>query len=201
MKKKRLIIIISVLCAVLIIAAAGTAVYFIINKEDVPGAPEVSMYPPVKISEENEDVFTVDMHLSDLGGSLYPAVSFSISFDNEKLEFTGIKEGDIYVHGDDGERTLPSWKCGTAKANEDGLINIMYLDISGGKYAFDRNLIEKDEDILLSLEFRLKNTAKKGDIYELAFEDACFAAADKEDSLSVSAGNLDTENGRIVIGG
>ena len=95
---------------------------------------------------------------------------------------------------------MPDWSCNVQKSNENGLINIMYLDLTGGRYAFRRDLLAEDDNVVLRLKFRLRGSARVGDAYELAVEDAVFAASDENQSLAMTTGTLKVRNGRIVTG-
>lgn len=85
------------------------------------------------------------------------------------------------------------------RANDTGAINILYLDMTGGKYAFSKDLLGESNALLL-LNFRLRGSVRKGDILELSLDDAVFAAGDESRSLASNKGTLKTSNGRIVIG-
>jgi hypothetical protein len=76
----------------------------------------------------------------------------------------------------------------------------MYLDTTGGKNAFDKDLLAKDDNVVLRLNFRLRGSLRKGDVCDLVFEDAVFAASDETQSLAMTTGTLNVRNGKIVIG-
>ena len=95
---------------------------------------------------------------------------------------------------------MPEWNVNVARSNETGIINIMYIDMTGGKYAFSKDLLLDQDNVLLLLNFRLRGSVRDGDILELCLDDAIFAASDETESLSSAAGTLRAVNGRIVIG-
>lgn len=166
-------------------------------------APAVTIETPDRKSASDREPFSLELQLSALGDEVYPAASFSISFDSSKLEFLGIEEGNVMItdaQSASGYR-LPEWSVNTEHSNEVGQINLMYLDMTGGKYAFTKNALDENGNILLHLIFRLRGSVKSGDIYELSFDDAVFAASDESDSLASSRGTLKTGDGRIVLGG
>ena len=54
--------------------------------------------------------------------------------------------------------------------------------------------------MVLRLRFRLRGSARAGDVLELTVEDAVFAASDEDQSLAMTTDTLKTKNGRLVIG-
>ena len=196
---KAVVIILAVL-ALLLIA------FFLIFKDGgaILFAPTVTIETPEKKSPSDREVFTVDVLLSDLKDSSYPAASFKINFDSAKLEFVGLEEGNVMVPCDEKANgavlDLPDWGINVERSNEIGQINIMYVDLSGGKYAFSKAYLPDGEKVLFRLQFKLRGSASSGDIYELSIEDAVFAANDEADSLASVKGTLGTRNGRIVVG-
>lgn len=199
-KKKKIII--SVIILIFIVALI---LFFIFFKTDVfSKKPTLIVETPPKQSISDKGEFTVDVSLSSLGDELYPAASLSVAFDSSRLEFTGIEEGNIMVFDDKKENgisaKLPDWSVDVDHCNEAGQINVMYLDMTGGKYAFSNELMEDSDNVLMRFSFRLRGSAKAGDIYELAINDAVFAASDESKSLAVTNKTLKTQNGRIVVG-
>ncbi len=157
---------------------------------------------PQKVSSSNTEPLSIDVSISNLGETLYPAMSASISFDSSRLEFLGLEEGNVFVHDEKSSsgQKLPEWSCNTEKSNESGQINVMYLDMSGGKYAFDQTLLAEEDNVMFRLKFRLRGSVRTGDICELIVEDAVFAASDEAQSLAMTAGTLKAKNSKIVIG-
>ena len=164
--------------------------------------PTLTIEMPQKMSLSDTDEFTLDVTVSALGDALYPAASMSISFDSSRLEFLGVEEGNIFIlsaESNSGQQ-LPDWSCNTQVCNETGIINIMYLDMTGGKYAFSKDLLAEDDNVVLRLKFRLRGSVRSGDVLDLILEDAVFAASDETQSLAMTLDTLKTKDGRIVIG-
>ena len=164
--------------------------------------PTLTIETPQKMSLSDTDEFTLDVTVSALGDALYPAASMSISFDSSRLEFLGVEEGNIFIlsaESNSGQQ-LPDWSCNTQVCNETGIINIMYLDMTGGKYAFSKDLLAEDDNVVLRLKFRLRSSVRSGDVLDLILEDAVFAASDETQSLAMTLDTLKTKDGRIVIG-
>ncbi|MDE6788822.1 MAG: hypothetical protein K2J47_05805, partial [Ruminococcus sp.] len=134
------------------------------------GIPTLTIVTPPKQSISAHEEFSVDVSLSALGEESYPAVSASIVFNSSYLEFMGISEGDIMILGDEradgNSNQLPEWSVDIERSNKIGQINVMYLDMTGGKYAFTKECME-DNNILMRLNFKLRGSAKAGDIYNI----------------------------------
>ena len=142
------------------------------------------------------------MTISELGDTLYPAMSMSICFDPSRLEFMGVEEGNVFILSDENSsgQQLPNWNCNVQNSNDTGLINIMYLDMTGGRNAFSKELLADDYNVVLRLQFRLRGSARPGDVLDLIVEDAVFAASDETQSLAMTTDTLKIKNGRLVIG-
>ena len=97
-------------------------------------------------------------------------------------------------------RQLPQWSYDVAGSNAGGRINIMYLDLTGGKHAFSKGLLAEEDNVVLRLRFRLKGSVRAGDVMDLIVEDAVFAASDEAFSLAMTLDTLRVLNGKIVIG-
>lgn len=166
------------------------------------GTPLLTIETPQRISKEDTKEVILDVMISSLGDAVYPAASMSISFDSARLEFLGIEEGNVFVRsGESGvNRKLPEWSCNPEQCNKTGEINIMYLDITGGKNAFSKELLEEKDNVALRLKFRLRGSVRKGDVYDLIFEDAIFAASDESKSLATAQDTLRVKNSKIVVG-
>lgn len=164
--------------------------------------PTLTVETPQKISLSNTDEFTLDVTISALGDALYPAASMSISFDSSRVEFLGVEEGNIFILSAESSsgQQLPDWSCNVENSNATGMINIMYLDMTGGKYAFSKDLLAEDNNVVLRLKFRLRGSVRSGDVLDLILEDAVFAASDETQSLAMTLDTLKTKDGRIVIG-
>ena len=162
--------------------------------------PTLTVETPQKLSASQTDEFILDVSISALGDAIYPAMSMNIAFDPSYLEFLGIAEGNVFVLSNENTQKLPEWSCNVQKSNESGIISLMYLDMTGGRNAFCKELLAQDENVLLRLKFRLRGSVRAGDVLELILEDAVFAASDETQSLAMTAGTLCVQNGRLVIG-
>ena len=194
-KRKRLLA--ALMGGVLILLVLLGLLFF---RDPASKAPYLTVVTPPKVSlAENREV-VVDVTISDLEEIIYPAASASIRFDSSRLEFLGVREGNVFVRDGAGQ-DLPQWNCSPVRCNETGQINVMYLDMTGGTQAFDRQLLAAQDNVLLRLAFRLRGSARVGDVYDLTVEDAVFAASNEEESLAMLQGTLSCRNGRIVVGG
>ena len=166
------------------------------------GEPTLIVETPQKLYISGTKEFTLDVTISDLGEVRYPAMSMSISFDSSRLEFLGVEEGNIFILSDENSsgQQLPDWSCNVQNSNDTGLINIMYLDMTGGRNAFTKNLLADDYNVVLRLKFRLRGSVRPGDVLDLIVEDAVFAASDETQSLAMTRDTLKVKNGRLVIG-
>ena len=197
-KKK---IIIGTGIGVLVIALLIT-VFLLVGKDKLMGTPVLTIETPQKISVSETDEFTLDVTVSSLGEAIYPAASMSISFDSSRLEFIGVEEGNVFIRSDENEvqQTLPEWSVNPDQCNKTGKINIMYLDTTGGKNAFSKELLAEDDNVVLRLKFRMRGSMRSGDVCDLIFEDAVFASSDETKSLAMTTGTLKVKNGKIVAG-
>ena len=166
------------------------------------GEPTLIVETPQKLSISGTKEFTLDVTISDLGEVRYPAMSVSISFDSSRLEFLGVEEGNMFILSDENKtgQKLPDWSCNVQNSNDTGLINIMYLDMTGGRNAFTKDLLADDYNVVLRLKFRLRGSVRPGDVLDLIVEDAVFAASDETQSLAMTRDTLKVKNGRLVIG-
>ena len=188
-----------VICLLLIAAAA---LYYFYFYQGDSGTPTLIVETPQKLSVSQTEDFTLDVTVSDLGDARYPAMSMSISFDSSRLEFLGVEEGNIFILSDENSsgQQLPNWSCNVQSSNDTGLINIMYLDMTGGRNAFTKDLLADDYNVVLRLKFRLRGSVRPGDVIDLIVEDAVFAASDETQSLAMNRDTLKIKNGRLVIG-
>ena len=164
--------------------------------------PTLTVETPQKLSASQTEDFTLDVTVSALGEARYPAMSMSISFDSSRLEFLGVEEGNIFILSDENSngQQLPDWSCNVQNSNDTGRINIMYLDMTGGKNAFSKELLAEDYNVVLRLKFRLRGSVRVGDVLDLIVEDAVFAASDETQSLAMTTDTLKVKNGKIVVG-
>ena len=190
-----------ILIICLLLIAAATLYYFYFYQGD-SGTPTLIVETPQKLSVSQTEDFTLDVTVSDLGDARYPAMSMSIAFDSSRLEFLGVEEGNIFILSDENSsgQQLPDWSCNVQSSNDTGLINIMYLDMTGGRNAFTKDLLADDYNVVLRLKFRLRGSARPGDVIDLIVEDAVFAASNETQSLAMNRGTLKIKNGRLVIG-
>ena len=188
-----------VICLLLIAAAA---LYYFYFYQGDSGTPTLIVETPQKLSVSQTEDFTLDVTVSDLGDARYPAMSMSITFDSSRLEFLGVEEGNIFILSDENSsgQQLPNWSCNVQSSNDTGLINIMYLDMTGGRNAFTQDLLADDYNVVLRLKFRLRGSVRPGDVIDLIVEDAVFAASDETQSLAMNRDTLKIKNGRLVIG-
>ena len=202
--KKKLIILSSF---VAIIGLVSVSIFF--NEESSLSIikPTLILEPPAPIEVSNKDEFIVDVKLSRLPKDIYPAASISLGFDNNKLEFTGVKMGTMETYGDQilngSDYTIPTWDCNVEASNKNGVVNAMYLDMTAGKFAYNEDGFEKDsKDIVLRLAFKLKDSAQSGENYYLDIKDAVFATVDGDkdkSSLSMTDKTLKINNCSIVV--
>lgn len=166
------------------------------------GVPVLTIETPQKINLTDTEEVVLDVTISSMGEVLYPAFSMSISFDPSRLEFMGVEEGNVFVRGGESglPRKLPEFSCNPDQCNKTGKINIMYLDTTGGKNAFSQEFLEEEDNVVLRLRFRLRGSLRKGDVCDLTFEDAVFAASNEEESLAMARDTLRVRNSKIVIG-
>ena len=164
--------------------------------------PTLTIETPRKVSLAEAKEILLDVTISSLGDAIYPAASMSISFDASRLEFVGVEEGNVFIRGGESgvPQKLPDWSCNPQQCNKTGKINIMYLDITGGKNAFIKELLAKEDNVVLRLKFRLRGSVRKGDVCDLIFEDAVFAASDENESLAMIRDTLKVRNSKIVVG-
>ena len=190
-----------ILAVCLALIAAAALYYFYFYQGD-SGTPTLIVETPQKLSVSQTEDFTLDVTVSDLGDARYPAMSMSITFDSSRLEFLGVEEGNIFILSDENSsgQQLPNWSCNVQSSNDTGLINIMYLDMTGGRNAFTKDLLADDYNVVLRLQFRLRGSVRPGDVLDLIVEDAVFAASDETQSLAMNRDTLKIKNGRLVIG-
>ena len=188
--------------AICMLLIAAAALYYFYFYQGASGTPTLVVETPQKLSASQTEEFTLDVTVSGLGDARYPAMSMSIAFDSSRLEFLGVEEGNIFILSDENStgQQLPDWSCNVQSSNDTGLINIMYLDMTGGRNAFTKDLLADDYNVVLRLQFRLRGSVRPGDVLDLIVEDAVFAASDETQSLAMTRDTLKVKNGRLVIG-
>ena len=190
-----------ILC-VFVLTAAGVLLLVRCGSDPASGEPTLIVTTPQKLSISDTEEFTLDVTINHLGEARYPAMSMSIAFDPSRLEFLGVEEGNVFILSDENStgQQLPAWSCNVKNSNDTGMINIMYLDMTGGKNAFTGELLAQDDNVVLRLKFRLRGSVRPGDVLDLIVEDAVFAASDETQSLAMTTDTLKVKNGRLVIG-
>ena len=181
---------------------SGMVWYVSVYQSGHGNKPMLSVETPQKLSASQTKEFTLEVTISDLGDVRYPAMSMSIGFDVSRLEFLGIEEGNVFVLSDENSsgQQLPDWSYNITNSNNTGLINVIYLDMTGGRNAFSKELLADHNNVVLRLKFRLRGSVRAGDILDLIIEDAVFAASDEPKSLAVTADTLKIKNAKLVIG-
>ena len=188
--------------AICLLLIAAAALYYFYFYQGNSGTPTLIVETPQKLSASQTEEFSLDVTVSALGEARYPAMSMSIAFDSSRLEFLGVEEGNIFILSDENStgQQLPDWSCNVQNSNDIGRINIMYLDMTGGKNAFSKELLAEDYNVVLRLKFRLRGSVRAGDVLDLIVEDAVFAASDETQSLAMTTDTLKVKNGKIVVG-
>lgn len=174
-----------------------------LNRDNmISNKPTLIIETPQKVSRRETKEILLDVTISSLGDAVYPAASMSISFDASRLEFIGVEEGNVFIRGGESgvPQKLPDWSYNPEQCNKTGKINIMYLDITGGKNAFSKEFLAEEDNVVLRLRFRLRGSVRKGDVCDLIFEDAVFAASDEKESLAMTRDTLKVRNSKIVVG-
>ena len=198
-KNKRIIWVLGI--GILVAVIAAVALLMMLRSEPIQGEPTLTVETPQKISRSSTQTITLDVLISDLGDAIYPAASMSIRFDLSRLEFMGVQEGNVFVGNTENSigLALPEWSCNASASNETGQINILYLDMTGGDYAFRRELLAENDNVVLRLQFHLRGSVRAGDVMELVVEDAIFAAFDETQSLAMTTDTLKIKNSKMVI--
>ncbi len=150
--------------------------------------------------------FSVDVKITSLPEGKYPAASIAVKFDNNKLELLGTKLGTLGVANPNSSNKMddyvPEWYSNVIGSNQSGIIKAMYLDMSSGDKSYEGRFFEKSKkDVLLRLNFKLKDTAISGDQLKLSFDDVCFAAVEGSGvkSLSTATRTLYTKTAAITV--
>ncbi|MDR0879288.1 MAG: hypothetical protein LBN09_01130 [Clostridioides sp.] len=185
------------------VIALSTIVVFSLKEESSVIDPTIYLDPPAPISANSDKEFEVALKMSDLPDEVYPGASISIGFDNSKLEFVGLKPGTMQTSADKlqsgSEYEVPTWNCNIDVSNKNGQINAMYLDMSDGNLAYNRDGFKKDKrDVVLKLVFKL-NVVQRGDTLDLNIDDAVFATVDRSKSLAIANKKLEYKDCKIVV--
>ena len=204
-KKKKTIIAISVTA---VLAITVGLIILILNRNSQAAkvgkfftGPAVFIEIPDKMDKKDRSEFELGVFVTELGKEVYPAASFSISFDPSKLEFLGLEEGNVLILDSDAPSgdNLPDWNVDVETSNKTGLINVMYLDISGKDKGFSQDKLYNDDNSLFYLKFKLRGSVREKEMYELSFKDAVFACEDDSKSLSMLSKKLKTKDSFVMI--
>jgi len=159
-------------------------------------ATSITLTAPPPLAADHQEAIVIDVLVNNLPDLIYPAVSLSVIFDPNYLEFTGIRQGTMRAQGASaGTYQIPLWNVDVEASNARGVINTMYLDMTGGDQAY---IIDKN-NILLRLVFQLQDSAVSGDIYHLIIEDATFATINPDEAVSTANQNLRAFNAQIIV--
>lgn len=204
-KKKKTIIAISV-TAVLAITVGLIIIFLNRNSQTAKvgsfsTGPAVFIEIPDKMDKKDRSEFELGVFVTKLGKDIYPAASFSISFDPSKLEFLGLEEGNVLILDSDSPtgENLPEWNVDVETSNKTGLINVMYLDISGKDKGFSQEKLYDKDNSLFYLKFKLRGSVREKEMYEISFKDAVFACEDDSKSLSMLSKKLKTKDSFVMI--
>jgi hypothetical protein len=204
-KKKKIVIAIAVTA---VLAITVGLIILILNRNSQTAkvgkfftGPAVFIEIPDKMDKKDRSEFELGVFVTKLGKDIYPAASFSISFDPSKLEFLGLEEGNVLILDSDtpaGEN-LPEWNVDVETSNKTGLINVMYLDISGKDKGFSQEKLYDKDNSLFYLKFKLRGSVREKEMYEISFKDAVFACEDDSKSLSMLSKKLKTKDSFVMI--
>ncbi len=204
-KKKKTIIAISV-TAVLAITIGLIIIFLNRNSQTAKvgsfsTGPAVFIEIPDKMDKKDRSEFELGVFVTKLGKDIYPAASFSISFDSSKLEFLGLEEGNVLILDSDSPtgENLPEWNVDVETSNKTGFINVMYLDISGKDKGFSQEKLYDKDNSLFYLKFKLRGSVREKEMYEISFKDAVFACEDDSKSLSMLSKKLKTKDSFVMI--
>jgi hypothetical protein len=154
----------------------------------------ITLSSPEPMYADNRDEIVINALVSNLPKREYPAVSLSVHFDTNRLEFLGVRQGNMVIKGE-GVYHIPIWSVDVEVSNRRGIVNTMYLDITGGDFPY----IVTDADTLIRLVFRLRDSIESGDVLYVTIEDAVFATVDVTESVAMSEGNLNVHHAQIVV--
>lgn len=146
--------------------------------------PTLSIKAPASASLDENDFFYTDLLITSLGENEYPAASFCIDFDKEKLKFIGIENGVVTLENGD----IPEFSVDADYANKIGQIHLLYV----GEHCFSQSGLANTENTILRLKFSPKGNITEGTECQFSIADAVFAAKEEEKSLANSKQNLQT---------
>lgn len=183
--KKRNLFIISILMGLVIIFS------LVRSRIDDKKEPTIYLTSDAKLKAMSNEEFYIDVKLSSFPkDSVFPAASFLITFDQTKVQFTGLKLGTMPTGDEAGKKeslSIPVWKSNTDVANETGTISAIYLDMSASNHSYrDYCFASHDKDILVRLNFTLLDSAQAGDKLTFTFQDAVLAAVKESGNSSIA---------------
>ena len=195
------------ICAAVILIIVIIWLIFWGNVLDRIFAPSLTLMSPEPVLAFDRGDIVVDVVISDLPDRVFPAASLSAKFDNNKLELISVKQGTMMTLNnyskDEKTYNIPIWKSDIAAANKMGKVNTMYLDMTGGQFAYVKEGFVKDEkDILLRLVFCLRDSAQAGEVYNITVEDAVLATVGGDEnrtSLATANQTLKAYSAKIVV--
>lgn len=159
-------------------------------------APSITLTTPPPLNPDFRGDIVIDVTVNEIPEGEYPAASISVNFNNQMLEFVGLRQGDMVTRGSSENYNNPIWDVDIDASNQHGVVNAMYLDTTGGQYPY---LID-DANILLRLVFRLKDDGvQEGVVHHIIIDDAVLATIDPLDSVGVLNGNLKAHHAQIII--
>ncbi len=200
-KSKKNILPIFLIVLIIILLITGALMIFLNTSKNLSGS-KLYLETDANLVAMSQEEFYVDIKLSDFPeDGVYSASSFVLEFDNSKLEFTGIRLGTMSVSDENGENlNAPTWECNTDVSNQKSTISAMYIDMTANGSSYRNFGYQKDsKDILVRVQFILKDSAIKGDELKFKFTDAVLASTDKTQSLSMVNETLKVSDYKLKI--
>lgn len=155
----------------------------------------ITLTSPAPVAASKREEIVIDAVVANLPDQEYPAASLSVHFDRNKLEFVGVRQGTMKTRGRGGIYHIPIWNSDVEASNQHGIVNTMYLDLTGGDHPY----IVGEEDILVRLVFRLRDSVESGETHHITIYDAVFATVNPADSVATSKGNLRVHHAQIIV--
>ncbi len=199
-KSKKNILPIILLILIIILLVSGISL-IILNITKNSNVPKLYMETNARLVAMSQEEFYIDINLSEFPeDSVYPASSFILAFDNDKLEFTGLRLGTMGVCDESGQNlNTPTWECNTELSNQKATISAMYMDMTANDSSYRSKGYEKgSKDTMARVQFILKDSAVKGDELKFSFQDAVLASIDNS-SLSMVDETLDGKEFSIKV--
>jgi hypothetical protein len=183
------------IAAVLVLAVSITA-YFAFKPEALAQMLPASITiesAPIQAGDTQEIV--LDVVVKNVKDQKYLASSLNVGFDKDKLEFLGVKQGDIAVASKESSN-IPLWQADTVFANLTGEARTYYLDETAKNYPYQ---MDGKQEVLLRLVFQLKDSAHSGEVLDIKADDFVLATAEDSQQISTSSGNIRAFNGKILV--